>query len=417
MTKAGNLQRHATFKAGEEIKYVEYDSDNRLKRKELWAAAACQKVVLYDYSPSGLRTAAGGDTYGYDERGRLTTETKANGDVINYQYDDAGNRTRVETVTSAGTKTVDYTYDAMNRVETVTEVIDGGDDLITQYGYDEVGNLKTVTHPNGTSIVYRYDRLNRLRRVENRRPDTTVFSSYDYTLGPAGNRTRVVETVDGQPERIVDYVYDDLYRLTRETVTVAGATVRIVDYTYDDVGNRLSMRVRDEAGSDTQWTYQYDDRDRLTSVTKEVLAPVAAGPRQPSRHAGRLLVGLGVVTLAAMLMPVFLLRVGRAALGTRTRRRRVRNGAVTVFLALLMLIGPENIYALHVESMLYRALAAGSIGQTGPEETTFGYDDNGNLTGVTRSGETDTYPSPFKVTVGCQTARGWTSRFERAQLT
>jgi len=26
-------------------------------------------------------------------------------------------------------------------------------------------------------------------------------------------------------------------------------------------------------------------------------------------------------------------------------------------------------------------------------------------------------PSPFKVTVGCQTARGWTSRFERAQLT
>jgi len=84
-----------------------------------------------------------------------------------------------------------------------------------------------------------------------------VVNRYQYTLGAAGNRTRIVEHTG----RTVDYSYDALYRLTREFITEPlGATTQ-VDYGYDAVGNRLSKTV------DGLLTinYAYDANDRLLS--------------------------------------------------------------------------------------------------------------------------------------------------------
>ncbi len=57
-----------------------------------------------------------------------------------------------------------------------------------------------------------------------------------YVLGPNGNRTQHAE-LNG---RVVDYVYDDLYRLTQEDVTDATLGNRTTTWTYDAVGNRLT---------------------------------------------------------------------------------------------------------------------------------------------------------------------------------
>jgi YD repeat-containing protein len=61
-----------------------------------------------------------GTTYfnSYDDAGRLLSMTNSYGFAIAYQYDAAGNVTQI---TYPGTnKTVSYTYDALNRMSTVT---------------------------------------------------------------------------------------------------------------------------------------------------------------------------------------------------------------------------------------------------------------------------------------------------------
>jgi YD repeat-containing protein len=220
-----------------------YDSDNRLIQKTYQDGS----TVEFAYTPTGLRTQAGGDRYAYDSRGRLLTETKANGDILSYTYDAVGNRTSI--TTPQGTTT--YTYDALNRLATVTDP----DGSITYYTYDAVGNRERVAYPNGTFATYDYDEMNRLIQVDNMGPGG-VISSYAYTLGPSGNRTRVVESHSG---RTVDYTYDAVYRLIEERIDDPADGLRTIAYTYDAAGNRLTKDDSIEGIT----SYTYDDNDRL----------------------------------------------------------------------------------------------------------------------------------------------------------
>jgi RHS repeat-associated protein len=60
--------------------------------------------------------------------------------------------------------------------------------------------------------------------------------------------------------RMVDYAYDDLYRLVEEAINDPVNGSETITYTYDDFGNRLSKT--DTAGTTT---YGYDANDRLLS--------------------------------------------------------------------------------------------------------------------------------------------------------
>lgn len=49
------------------------------------------------------------------------------------------------------------------------------------------------------------------------------MAQYGYTLGAAGERTKVKEL-----DRTVEYTYDALYRLTGEKITAADKTVTVM---------------------------------------------------------------------------------------------------------------------------------------------------------------------------------------------
>ena len=107
----------------------------------------------------------------------------------------------------------------------------------TTYGYDNVGNLQSVTYPNGVVHAYSYDARNRLTNLGVTKGSSNLFG-YNYTLDAAGHRTSVSE-LSG---RTVNYTYDNLYRLTNETIAADPANVNgAVNYTYDPVGNRTQM--------------------------------------------------------------------------------------------------------------------------------------------------------------------------------
>ncbi|HEX7281612.1 MAG TPA: RHS repeat-associated core domain-containing protein, partial [Vicinamibacterales bacterium] len=89
-----------------------------------------------------------------------------------------------------------------------------------------------------------------------------------YTFGPAGNRTRVVEDAG----RTIDFSYDSLFRLTRETITEAGGTSATVSYGYDAIGNRISR-----SGPAGSITASFDANGRMLHSGTETFAYDAAG--------------------------------------------------------------------------------------------------------------------------------------------
>jgi RHS repeat-associated protein len=237
---AGNLKTRTDFN-GRVTTYA-YDAGNRLLSKtadpyfvQNHIGAA---VVSYSYDGYGRRngmTDASGTTgyAGYDDNGHPGQVYKPSADILYYTYDPAGNLTLF-----GAQNNVNYYYDALERMSAVTFYDVSSTQRVASYGYDNVGNLQTVTYPNGVVHNYTYDNRNRLTNLG---VNGTVsgapgaIASYTYTLDAAGHRTGVTE-LSG---RTVSYGYDNLYRLTSETVASDPSGMNgAVTYTYDAVGNR-----------------------------------------------------------------------------------------------------------------------------------------------------------------------------------
>jgi len=253
----GNLQTYTDFSG--EITQYDYDAQNRLIFKDYEDDADINYIYAADGPIETIIDGRGSTTFGYDALGRLLSrndpdgDTTENGHTIEYEYDVAGNRTAV--ITPNGR--VNYTFDEQNRLETVTDTNQG----VTRYTYDAAGNLIRTDFPNNTVEIRRYDDLNRLIELKTIRQDPvtgeeTILSGFEYILNNVGQRLSVTET-DG---RVVNYAYDDLYRLTEENINNGE---RIISYTYDNVGNRLTRNDSSEGIT----SYTYDDNDRLLTET------------------------------------------------------------------------------------------------------------------------------------------------------
>ncbi|OUR88395.1 hypothetical protein A9Q81_23950, partial [Gammaproteobacteria bacterium 42_54_T18] len=187
----------------------------------------------------------------FDVRDRLDYEIKPDGTRLDYEYDDVGNREQVKVTRGTIITVTDYTFDALNRLDTVTDASG-----VTSYTYYDNGSLWTVTFPNGVVSEYQYNDVNQLEVLTTKDKDGVVLSSYTYGLDDTGRRDDITEA-DG---RFTDYTYDNLYRLTDEVVTEGGSEVYNANYIYDWVGNR-----KYETVDGVQTEYAYDLNDRLTS--------------------------------------------------------------------------------------------------------------------------------------------------------
>ncbi len=250
----GNLEARTDFN-GKTTSY-NYDIMNRLLAK-VPDASLSEPTVSYTYNNQGQRQtmtdASGTTSYTYDVRNRMASKQTPFG-TLSYTYNDTGNIESLRSSNSNGV-TVDYSYDQLNRLETVKDNNLTGNQT-TSYNYDAVGNLKSYNYPNQVTTNYNYNNLNRLTSMTIANPQNAL-ASYNYTLGASGNRTQVIEN----GARTVNYTYDDLYRLTSETISGLGQ----VTYGYDAVGNRL-QRNSNIAPVPTQ-SSTFDNNDRLNSDT------------------------------------------------------------------------------------------------------------------------------------------------------
>ena len=150
-----------------------------------------------------------------------------------------------------------YTYDDMGRLGTVVDSRLQGQQTTT-YSYDAASNLATAAYPNNSisnPSAFTYDSLNRLTAL------ASPVSSYNYTLGATGNRTKATE----QGGRTLNWSYDGIYRLTNETITADPANKDgVVSYTLDSVGNRKAIASK-LSGVNSGGTFSYNTDDELST--------------------------------------------------------------------------------------------------------------------------------------------------------
>jgi RHS repeat-associated protein len=211
----------------------------------------------FAYTATGQRQtmadASGTYSYVYDLRDNLRTNTTPAG-TLTYSYDVNGNVTNVVPSTP-GASAVAYSYDEQNRLTSLANPFYGS----VTYRFDPVGNLQLVQYPYSNAGTYQYDSLNRLTNLTWSKSGST-FAKFSYQLGPAGNRTNVVEIIGNSSPatRTTSWQYDQLYRLTNESVTGSNPTGSLA-YTYDDVGNRLSRSGSGLGPANQTFSYKTND--------------------------------------------------------------------------------------------------------------------------------------------------------------
>ncbi len=204
-------------------------------------------TITYSYDANGnvltVTDAAGTITRVYDELNRVTSYTDARNNNIQYQYDEVGNLTRI---TYPDSKQVNYTYDAANRLTQLTDWAD----RVTQYSYDANGRLIKTTRPDGSVEIREYDHNSCLTRLHDIDHGNEYKYEYDALNNLRAERSIASQSAVNQSKAAMNVATDN--RLDSWN----GNTV-----TYDADGNMTYGPL-----NGTMQSYTYDSRSRLTAA-------------------------------------------------------------------------------------------------------------------------------------------------------
>lgn len=209
-------------------------------------------------------------TFTYDAMDRVVTITDAKGGVTRYTYTDRG---EVATKTDAEGYATSYEYDGNGNCVKMTTVdgdtiyeYDPLDRLIktttpdgesTSMTYDGVGNITSSTDANGNTTQYKYDGVGNVVETIDAL-GTSAFFEYDSMRNLVKTRLHRVDTQDNVDEWEVTLYEFDGRGLTTKQVDALG---NVTTYAYDGNGNLVSKT--DPDGYTTEYTY-----NALDLVTK-----------------------------------------------------------------------------------------------------------------------------------------------------
>jgi RHS repeat-associated protein len=283
-----------------------YDSRQRLTSRQV-----ASETTGFSYYPTGLlKQVTLPDSsyvvYLYDGAHRLTQIQDGLGNSMQYTLDAMGNRTAQKSFDPNGVlhRAHSRAINALNEVYQDTSAA-GTAAVTTTYGYDNDGNVQTVSAPMARNTSNAYDALSRLTQVtdpatgitkiaydandrivsvkdprslvtsytNNGLGDHTAQTSPDtgaigYSYDSAGN----VATVTTARGAMTSYVYDPLNRPTQVSFTMGGTTDQTIALTYD-TGGYGKGRLTNASDANQSVTFSYDALGRVVSK-KQIVGPV-----------------------------------------------------------------------------------------------------------------------------------------------
>ena len=177
----------------------------------------------------------------YDAHDRITSVTLADGSTTRTAYTigshDGEPMLQTAVTDALGRHAESYTDAKGRNRETVQHA--GGEDIRVKYGYDPVGQVLTVQHPNGRETKYAYDLLGRKLMVNH--PDA---GETDMTYDAAGNLlTKLTAELKKSisAKGYISYTYD--YERLHEVLYPENLFNRVT-YTYGKAGDKYNRAGR-----------------------------------------------------------------------------------------------------------------------------------------------------------------------------
>ena len=188
--------------------------------------------------------------YIYNDQGLLKEKRSSGRRLISYEYDKAGQITKM--TDPAGTETA-YEYDLMGR----TSRIFNGQGMEVRYRYDSQDRIRELTYGNHVVTEYDYDGDGNVSRLETKAGED-ILLSFRYAYDGNGNRTaRYGEqaTAYGRKQKVrTSYRYDIRGQLVEEKENGSPTS-----YTYDAAGNRTGKNTPERVTR-----YSYNGKNQLT---------------------------------------------------------------------------------------------------------------------------------------------------------
>jgi RHS repeat-associated protein len=240
----------------------------------------------------------GGTTYVFSAIGQLIEIYDRYNNVLNFTY----NGGQLLRITSNNGRTLDFTYDASNRITQLKDLLG----RIWTYTYNPGGYLQKATYPDGTFESYTYDSAGRMLTVIDRRGNTMASNVYDangrvskqtladgaifkfaYILDANGNVTQTDVTdprgnierkqfnpmgyltnltkAVGKPEQ---QVYTNVRNTANFVTQETDALGRVNQYQYDSYGNRTKVTKLLGTANSVTWAFAYEPGfQQLQSIT------------------------------------------------------------------------------------------------------------------------------------------------------
>lgn len=269
---------------GEVIQY-HHDAVDRLTKIVLDAGASPAELnFTWDLTDQLERITypGGAQDFTYDNLDRLETITDfgSSGPLLHFSYDHQDRVTWI--VYSASNGAVCYEYDPDGRITRVGRVFSGSGtvcgaaDEKTDYSYDSKGRLSTIAHPNGITGFIEYDAITgQMKSAGYRRGNGTLIYRDEFTYVPGTPLYSRITRTTATDSTSTDYTYDAWQRLT----SVIEADGRRTAYEYDPFGNRTretltNVHDPEATGGEPKaygdYTYEYGARsNRLTRILKD----------------------------------------------------------------------------------------------------------------------------------------------------
>ena len=206
--------------------------------------------------------------YIYNDQGLLKEKRSSGKCLISYEYDKAGQITKM--TDPAGTETA-YEYDLMGR----TSRIFNGQGMEVRYRYDSQDRIREINYGKHVVTQYDYDGDGNVSRLETTAGED-ILLSFCYEYDGNGNRTakygEQAMAYGGKQKVRTSYRYDIRGQLVEEKDHDSPTS-----YTYDAAGNRTGKKTPERVTR-----YSYNGKDQLTEETWDTGKNIFTYDRQGS---------------------------------------------------------------------------------------------------------------------------------------